>query len=173
MPSPTPQDRPAVAEVLLTATEFVEHERELAELRRIRDQDLPLMLREARTYVAADAVEDIAHIQEQQTVNGARIARLEELLNQATIVSDEQATDLVSLGTVIEVQYARTGRRMTFRLTGSGTGPDGRSVSSARSPVGRALDGPPVGDVVAAEPPGGCTEQLQIMVITPAVAEAA
>ena len=73
--------QPSVSsQLLLSQAEHAAHEAELARLRVARDQLVPAQLREARTYVAADAVEEIAHIQEEQAVIDSRIARIEDLL---------------------------------------------------------------------------------------------
>jgi transcription elongation factor GreA len=159
------------ARPLLRAAEYVAYEEELLRLRGVRDRELPERLREARGFVAADTAQEIAHIQEQRTVMDARIARLEDLLQAATVVPDGAAGDLVTLGATVEVAYPRKRRRATYRLTGTASASDGRAVS-ARSPVGRALMGRRAGDVVAAHLPNGRIEQLEILGITAALAEA-
>jgi transcription elongation factor GreA len=161
----------SAAQLLLGAAEYVAYEDELLRLRGIRDRELPERLREARGFVAADAAEEVAHIQEERTVMDARIARLEDLLHAATVIPDGAASDLVTLGATVEVVYPRKRRRATYRLTGTASASDARVVS-ARSPVGRALMGRRAGDVVAAHLPGGRIEHLQILGITAALAEA-
>jgi transcription elongation factor GreA len=161
----------APAQPLLGAAEYAAYEAELLRLRRIRDRELPERLREARGFVAADTAEEIAHIQEERTVMDARIARLEDLLHTATVVPDGAASDLITLGTTVEVAYPSKRRRATYRLTGTASASHGGAVS-ARSPVGRALMGRRAGDVVSAHLPGGLIEQLEILGITAALAEA-
>jgi transcription elongation factor GreA len=161
----------AAAQPLLGAAEYVAREAELLRLRGIRDRELPERLREARGFVAADTAEEIAHIQEERTVMDARIARLEDLLYTATVVPDGTASDLVTLGATVEVAYPRKRRRATYRLIGTASASDGRAVS-ARSPVGQALMGRRAGDVVSAHLPGGRIEQLEILGITAALAQA-
>lgn len=153
--------------LLLTAGEYAAHESELERLRAVRDHELPARLREARTFVTADAVEEIAQIQADQTVQDARITALEDLLSTAS-VSERGHVDVVALGSVVEVLYERTGRRATYRVTGRGAGAGLASVS-ARSPVGRALLGRRAGDVVEASIPGDRVERLEIVEVLPAV----
>src|ERR671926_156636 len=71
------------SELVIGASEFAEYEQELDRLRAVRARDLPDRFRRAREYVGADAAEEIAHIQEDHAVIGARIARLEDLLRTA------------------------------------------------------------------------------------------
>jgi transcription elongation factor GreA len=159
--------------IVVGASELAAFERELERLRASRARDLPARLRRARGFVAADAVEEIAHIHEDHAVIDARIARLEELLRTATVLSDGPADGVATLGCVVEVEYERTGRRASHRLSGVASGADAGSVS-ARSPVGRALMGRRSGEVVSVELPSGRIESLRIVAIAaPPVAEAA
>jgi transcription elongation factor GreA len=164
--SPYPSTKP---HLLLTAAEHAANSEELERLRAVRDRELPARLREARTYVTADAVEEIAQIQSDQSVMDARIMALEDLLSAATIIERECA-DVVALGSVVDVVYERTGRRTIYRVTGTGmdAGADVRSVS-ARSPVGQALLGCRAGDVVEALLPGDRVERLKIVGVLAAV----
>lgn len=68
---------------------------------------------------------------------------------------------------VLLVAYPRGGRRAIYRLTGPASGSDGRAVSGP-APVGRALMDRRGADVAS----GGRIEQLQLLAITAALAEA-
>ena len=47
---------------LLTRADYDQYRAQLEELRRVRDRDLPELLRDARGFVASDAEEEIAQI---------------------------------------------------------------------------------------------------------------
>ena len=162
-----PLDRTAgtTSAPVIGASEFAEREQELGRLRAVRARELPDRFRRAREYVSADAAEEIAHIQEDGAVIGARIARLEDLLRAAIVLPEGPDDGVATLGCTVEVEYARTGRRASYRLNGIAAGRDVRSVS-ARSPVGRALMGRRAGDVVSVDLPSGRVESLQIVAIT-------
>ena len=161
------------AQPIIGASEFAECELELDRLRAVRAENLPDRMRRARGFVAADTAEEIAQIQSDRAVIDARIARLDDLLRRAIVLSDGPAGGAAVLGSTVEVEYERTGRRVSFQLNGIASGGDVRSVS-ARSPVGRALLGRRVGDVVSVELPSGRVESLQIVAISaPPAADAA
>jgi transcription elongation factor GreA len=157
--------------LVVGASEYARYEHELDRLRAARTRELPERLRRARGFVAADAVEEIAHIHEDHAVVDARIARLEELVRAATVVADAPGDDAVALGCTVEVEYRRSGRRARYRLTGIAAAAEGLSVS-ARSPVGQALMGRGTGEIVAVELPAGRVEELRIVAIEPPAAEA-
>jgi transcription elongation factor GreA len=153
-------------ELVIGASEFAEYEAELGRLRAVRDRDLPDRFRRAREYVGADAAEEIVHIREDSAVIDARIARLDGLLRTAIVLPEGPADGVATLGWTVEVEYERTGRRASYRLSGIAAGGDARSVS-ARSPVGRALMGRRAGDVVSVDLPSGRVEALRIAAISP------
>ena len=154
------------SELVIGASEHAEYEQELDRLRAVRARELPDRMRRARGFVAADAAEEIAHIQEDHAVVAARIARLEDVLGSAIVLPDGPADGVATLGCTVEVAYERTGRRATYRLHGIASGTDARSVS-ARSPVGRAVMSRRAGDVVSVQLPSGRVESLRILAITP------
>ena len=163
-------DRTAAADhetrPLLTRAEHDLYRRQLEELRRIRERDLPRLLRDARTFVASDAAEEIVQIGVDQAVADRRIAQLEALLHDAAVVDDDApAGDVVALGRSVVVQYTRTGARMTFRIGGIAGGTRDQFVS-ARSPVGQALLGRARGDLVSVTLPAGNEEELLIVSVS-------
>ena len=81
----------------------------LDELRRIRDRDLPELLRDARGFVSSDAEEEIAQIRDDHIFVEARIAHLEALLRDAHVIADNEAPDVAFPGRVVNVEYTRSG----------------------------------------------------------------
>jgi transcription elongation factor GreA len=94
------------------------------------------------------AKEDQAHLE-------TRILRLLARLRSARVVEAPAATDIVSFGATVTFADESTGKQQTFTLVGT-TEQDLRvGKLSSESPIGRALIGAKVGDVVAVETPGG------------------
>jgi transcription elongation factor GreA len=151
---------------LLTPDEHQSYQDELERLRTIRDRDLPELLREARNFVSSDAAEEIIQIRDDRAVVDARIAQLAELLERAEIVADDAPAHLVSLGRDVEVEYQRSGRVVTYRVAGVPAHGAVRTVS-AGSPLGAALLGRSIGDLINVVLPGGRVEQLRILDVRP------
>ena len=148
---------------LLTPQEFERYGEELERLRAIRDRDLPDLLREARTFVANDAAEEVIQIHEDQAVVNARIGRLEELLSTAQVIDGDLAPDVVTLGRNVEVEYLRTGKVANYLIAGVPPSSAGDGTVSAASPIGAALMGRSPGEIVAVELPRGRIENLRIV----------
>jgi transcription elongation factor GreA len=160
------------AHPLVTLSEYEGYRSQLAELRRVRERDLPQLLRAARGFVANDAAEEIAQIQHDVAVVDARIAHLDDLLRDARVFDDAQwDAQRVIPGRVVNVRYGGTGKETAFILS-SFPSEAARAVAP-RSPVGRALLGRRTGDVVSVELPNGRTETIAILGVTPADLRAA
>jgi len=148
---------------VLTRDEVERYQERLAELRRIRDDDLPELLRAARQLVASDAAEEIRQMQADHAVVAARIGQLEDLLRDARVVDDAVvAADRVAPGRTVTLRYVRAGREVLLRV-GEGGGQGGVRAVSVRSPVGQAIVGRCVGDLVAVDLPDGRREELLIV----------
>ena len=157
----TQPDHPNSAS-LLTRGDYEQYRAQLEELRRVRDRDLPELLRDARGFVASDAEEEIAQIRDDHVFVDARIAHLEALLRDAHVIADGEAPDVAFPGRVVDVEYTRTGKLATYRIAGAGSAGRPGSVS-AGSPVGQGLIGRARGDLVSVELPNGRAEELRIV----------
>ena len=149
---------------LLTPAEYEQYRAQRDELRRVRDRDLPELLRDARGFVASDAEEEIAQIRDDHVFVEARIAHHEALLRDAHVIADSEAPDVAFPGRVVDVEYMRDGTRATYRIAGAGSGAR-PGVVSAGSPVGQALIGRARGDLVSVELPNGRVEELRIFAV--------
>jgi transcription elongation factor GreA len=148
---------------LLTPAEYGAYLRRLEDLREIRDRDLPELMRDARSFVASDAAEEVVQIQEDFAVVDGRIARLEELIRTARVVHAGPA-DVVCPGRTVEVEYLRTATVTSYRVAGTPPTSD-IGTASAASPMGRAIIGRCAGDLVTVRLPAGRVEQLRILAV--------
>jgi transcription elongation factor GreA len=149
---------------LLTRGDYEQYRAQLQELRCVRDRDLPELLRDARGFVASDAEEEIAQIRDDHVFVDARIAHLEALLRDAHVIADSEAPDVAFPGRLVDVEYTRNGRLVTYRIAGAGSAAH-RGTVSAGSPVGQGLIGRARGDFVSVELPNGREEELRIVAV--------
>src|SRR3954451_6081540 len=159
----TPPDHPNSA-LLLTRADYDQSQARLEELRRVRDRDLPALLRDARGFVASDAEEEIAQICDDHVFVEARIAHLEALLREAHVIADSEAPDVAFPGRVVDVEYTRSGKQATYRIASAGHGARPGTVSPG-SPVGQGLIGRSREDLVSVELPNGHAEDLRIAAV--------
>jgi transcription elongation factor GreA len=145
------------------------------ELERLRLElavEYPERLRRAREFGESDANDDYLQIKEEEAVLRSRIARLDGLLNAAIISDGKPSKGLIGIGTIVDVEDVRNGRRASHRLIGSFE-LSGPGDVSASSPVGQALFGRAVGDSVEVDLPNGRRRKLRVVDVNAAVGNAA
>jgi transcription elongation factor GreA len=89
----------------------------------------------------------------QQAENEARIAELEFLLKESTVVAYNKSMDVVQMGSKVKVKF--NGSEMEFQIVGSNEANPGEMKISNESPMGKGFMGKKKGDEVQIETPGG------------------
>jgi transcription elongation factor GreA len=124
-------------------------------------------LRQARTFGEIAGNDDYLQTLEEEAVLRSRIARLEGLLDSATVVSESpQTSGAVAIGTTVQVEDLTSGAIQEHRLIGDYE-KLGADAVSASSPVGRALTRRSAGDEVEVELPNGGSRSLRILAVEP------
>ena len=96
----------------------------------------------------------------------AQIAELEETIKHVTVISDSEIqTDSVRPGVTVGVLDMEFDEEDEFMIVNSHEVDPGARKSADQSPIGKALIGAKVGDVVTVEVPDG-TAQFKILKIT-------
>lgn len=94
-----------------------------------------------------DAKDEMAHIE-------SRIYEITELLKNVAVIEEETgATGVVRVGSTVEVEV--NGTKKTFMIVGSNEADPVAGKISNESPIGSALLGVKVGDVVDVKTPAG------------------
>lgn len=87
-----------------------------------------------------------------------RILTLKNILANAVVISENGAKDHVDIGCKVTIRDEQYGDEETYTIVGSTEVDPGNGRISFKSPIGRALMGHRVGDVVGVETPGGTSE---------------
>lgn len=140
--------------IYLTAEGAARLKAELEELKGPKREALAKRLREAIQMGDLSENADYHKAKEDQGFLEGRIQELEYLLQNAIIVSDDGQRDTVNVGMRVTVQEDDF-EPETFHLVGAKEADPRNGKISHESPIGSALMGRRVGDVVEAETPGG------------------
>lgn len=142
--------------VVLTLADKKKLEAELNELKTVKKAEVTKDIAEARAHgdLSENAEYDEAK-NEEARVQG-RIVQLEEMLANAEIVDEAQAgSDTVALGTVVTVYDMEYDEEDDYTIVGFTESDPAKLFISGESPIGAALIGAHVGDIVEANTPGG------------------
>ena len=141
---------------ILTYAGLKKYEDELQDLKIHRRQEIAQKIKEAREQgdLSENAEYDAAK-DEQRDIE-LRIEELEKLLKNAEVVDeDEIDLDKVSVGCKVKVYDVDFDEEMEFKIVGSTEANSLQNKISNESPVGAALIGKSVGDVVDVETQAG------------------
>ena len=145
-----------MAEIWLTAEEIKKREERLEYLKGPRRLEIAEMLKTARAFgdLSENAEYDAA--KNEQAKNEYDIIQLENELKNAKVIDENSIdTTTVSVGTTVDLVNTETNLEMTFRIVGSAEADPAAGRISNESPVGRALLGHKLKQIVEVQTPGG------------------
>lgn len=151
-------------EIFLTRIGYERLERELQTL--INEETVEMAERMAEVREDGDFTEDQAFFDAltEKNLLDERIARLQSILQRATIIEGDLDPDAVSPGDRVTVRDLDTKEDLVFELLSGAELTAGRRGVSMGSPVGRALLGKKVGDRFEVRVPDGVTRYKVIAI---------
>lgn len=144
---------------LMTYAGLKKLEDELHDLKVVRRKEVAEKIKEAREQgdLSENAEYDAAK-DEQRDIE-ARIEELEAILKNAeVVVEDEADTERINLGCKVLVYDDEFDEEVEFKIVGSTEANSLQGKISNESPLGKALIGAKVGDMVSVEAPAGMME---------------
>lgn len=129
---------------------------ELKYLKEVKRQEVVAAIALALSYGDLSENSEYDEAKNEQAIVEARISELEQTLKNA-IVLDESAvdTDTVTLGSSVRIRHVKLGKEDTYKIVGSTEAAPLKKRISDESPVGKAMLGHRVGDIVDVEAPAG------------------
>ena len=141
---------------ILTYEGLKKYEEELQDLKVVKRREVAQKIKEAREQgdLSENAEYDAAK-DEQRDIE-ARIEELEKILKNAEVV-DEDEVDLerINIGCKVKILDIEYNEELEYKIVGSTEANSLKGKISNESPVGKALIGTKVGDVINVETPAG------------------
>ena len=141
---------------LLTYAGLKALEDELENLKVVKRKEVAAKIKEAREQgdLSENAEYDAAK-DEQRDIE-ARIEQIEKILKNAEVVLEEEIDlDKINIGCNVRVLDLEYNEEEEYKLVGSSEASSLQNKISNESPIGRALIGARIGDVVTVEAPAG------------------
>lgn len=136
----------------LTAAGKLDLENELLELKS-RRSEIAEKIANARDYGDISENSEYAEARNEQGHVESRIAEIEEILNNASIIKAKTSSQVV-VGSKVDLK-TKTGKKVSYRIVGSVEADPLDGKISDESPIGRALLGKKVGESVTIKTPSG------------------
>ncbi len=152
-------------QIMLTDEGLLKLEHELEMLKTQKRQEVAEKIKIARGFGDLSENSEYDAAKEEQAQVEARIVHLENMLKNAKVI-DQDDIDLnkVSIGTRVKVYDLEFDEELEYSIVGSTEADPDLFKISDESPVGKALIGKNIDDIVDVETPGG-TFQLKILSI--------
>jgi len=116
-------------------------------------QDIAHAIKEAKEQGDLSENAEYSEAKRQQAENEARIAELEFLLKESTVVAHNGNNGFVQMGSKVKVKA--NGNEMEFKIVGSNEASPAEMKISNESPLGKGFLGKKKGDKVEVEIPAG------------------
>ena len=145
--------------VLLTSEGLKKLQDELDNLKNVRRKENTEALKVAKSFGDLSENSEYDEAKNEQAEIEARISEIENMLKNIEIIDENGiATDVVSIGTKVSVKDLDDGEVMEYLIVGSTEADPMKGKISDESPVGTALLGHKIGEIVVVEAPMGKLE---------------
>jgi len=132
--------------IILTKEGFERLKKEYEQLVNVKRKDVTVRISKAREYGDINENSEYDTAREEQSFIEGRILELQEILRGASVVSSEERSGAVQIGSKVKVEI--DGDHDEFVIVSSIEADPTRGKISNESPVGKALLGAQVGDIV-------------------------
>ena len=134
-------------------------EEELEYLKTVRRKEITEKIKVALVYGDLSENSEYDEAKNDQAFNEGRIIQLENMLKNAVVVDESEIpTDKVSVGSIVKVMDYEFDEEVEYAIVGSAEADPMNFKISNESPVGSALLGKKVGDVVEVTVPSGVSK---------------
>lgn len=138
-------------------------EEEIEHLSTVRRREVSERIREARDFGDISENAEYDDAKNEQAQLEAQISQLEERLRRSTVVEEgSQDTGSVGFGSVVHIKDQDSGNSRKFQIVGSTEADLAAGKLSSESPIGTALIGAKVNEIVKVPAPKGTEKQFKI-----------
>lgn len=141
--------------VVLSPEGLAKLQEELDYLRNTKRKEVAERLKEARSHGDLSENSEYDDARNEQAFVEGRIATLENTLRNAKVIEDAGHSDVVRLGSHVELLDLEYGDILAYSIVGSVEADPSQHKISNQSPVGQAILGKKKGDVVEVDAPAG------------------
>ena len=146
----------ATKPVILTTEGHQKLEQELEQLKTVRRREVSEKIKVALSFGDLSENSEYDEAKNEQAMVEARIAEVEQMLKNASVLDESGiTTDTIGVGSVIKIKHLKLGKEDTYKIVGSTEAAPLQKKISDESPVGKAMLGHHVGDIVDVEAPAG------------------
>ncbi len=146
-------------EIILTKTGLKKIEDELEDLKAVKRKEVAEKIKQALAFGDISENSEYDEAKNEQAQLEERIAKLETILRKARVVDESEISkDRVSVGATVKVMDLEFDEEVEYTIVGSAEADPYELKISNESPVGKALIGKKVEEIVEVQIPDGVTK---------------
>jgi len=142
-------------EIALTVEGQAKLEDELHHLETTRRREVGQRIKEAKEFGDISENSEYDDAKNEQAWVESRIAEINQILANATIIASPKKSDKVTLGSRVELKDSESGDTHRYQIVGSAEADPANDKISNESPVGKEIMGRRKGDTVEVTVPSG------------------
>ena len=143
-------------QIVVTESSYQKLKEELDYLKNVKRKDAAENVGIARSFGDLSENSEYDEAKNEQAKIEAQISELEETINHAKVISDHEIqTDMVSVGICVTVYDMDFDEEVEYQIVSPREVDPLENKISDQSPIGKALIGTKVGDIVSVEVPDG------------------
>lgn len=141
-------------EIILTPEGLAKLEQELEELKTVKRKELASRIKTAISYGDLKENSEYHSAKEEQSHMETRILTIERMLKRARVV-DKVDTSTVNVGSIVVLLDVEFAEKIEYKIVGPSEADVADNKISYESPMGSALMGKSVGDIILVNAPVG------------------
>ena len=143
-------------QIVVTESSYQKLKEELDYLKNVKRKEAAENVGIARSFGDISENSEYDEAKNEQAKIEAQISELEETISHAKVISDHEIqTDMVSVGVSVTVYDMEYDEEVEYQIVSSREVDPLENKISDQSPIGRALIGTKIGDIVSVEVPDG------------------
>jgi transcription elongation factor GreA len=152
-------------EVILTHRGLEKLEKELEYLKSIKRREIAARIKAAISFGDISENSEYDDAKNEQAFIEGRIITLEKMLRNAWIIDSSQSSDVVSLGSTVVLRDLELNEDFKYTIVGSAEANPAENKISNESPVGKAILGKKINDIIEVSVPAGILKYQIISIL--------
>lgn len=149
--------------ILLTAEGYAELTNELENLKSVRRKEVAEKIKVALSFGDISENAEYDEAKNEQALVEKRVAKLESILKHAKLIEEQKKNGIVGIGSKVKIRDIEFDEIMEYNIVGSAEADPFRGKISNVSPLGTALLGKKIGDIIEVVSPHGENIKYEVL----------
>ena len=152
-------------ETLITIEGLEELKSELEELKLVKRKEISEKIKAALAFGDISENAEYDEAKNEQAIVEARIAKLEIMIKNAKVIKTTKKNGVINIGSKVKIKDLEFDEEMEYTIVGSAEADPFKGRISNVSPLGEALLGKKIGQIIEVDSPAGDKIKYEILTV--------